>query len=100
MKVSERLAGMLVRYSSQVLLGWLALTAVLSLGLVNVKIESDPENLWVSKDSTTYKQQQQFKDRFGAFFRTEQLLLVQKSGRANVFNKTYLYSLYLLQSLI
>jgi len=33
----------------------LATTALLALGLLNIRLETDPQSLWVSKDSQGYK---------------------------------------------
>lgn len=55
----------------------LATTALLALGLLNIRLETDPQSLWVSHDSQGYKEEMYFNDNFGAFFRTEQIMMVQ-----------------------
>jgi Niemann-Pick C1 protein len=53
-----------------VLITTFTVTLIFSLGLVNIRMETDPQSLWVSQDSTGYIQEQDFDNRFGAFFRT------------------------------
>jgi hypothetical protein len=53
-----------------VVLGTLTIFLIFSLGLINIRLETDPQNLWVSQDSTGYLQEMDFNAKFGAFFRT------------------------------
>lgn len=62
---------------SIVFIATIALTIFFSVGLFNLKMETDPQNLWVSKDTIGYQQESNFDDQFGAFFRTEQIILAQ-----------------------
>ena len=48
-----------------------------TLGMLNIRLETDPQNLWVSHDSTGYQQEMNFNQQFGAFFRTEQIIMAQ-----------------------
>ena len=43
-------------------------------------LETDPIALWVSYDSTEYKQKQYFDENFGPFYRTEQIFVVNETG--------------------
>ena len=52
-------------------------TLVCAIGLLNIRLETDPQNLWVSQGSTGYEQEMNFNDQYGAFFRTEQIILAQ-----------------------
>lgn len=48
----------------------IALTIVCSIGLLSLKMEVDPQNLWVSHSSIGYEQEMNFNNQYGAFFRT------------------------------
>ena len=82
-------------------LGTLTIFLIFSLGLVNIRLETDPQNLWVSQDSTGYQQEMDFNAKFGAFFRTEQIIMAQNDdAENNIFTHDHLYSFYFLLSLI
>lgn len=83
------------------MLGTLTVFLIFSLGLVNIRLESDPQNLWVSQDSTGYLQEMDFNAKFGAFFRTEQIIMAQNNdAENNIFTHDHLYGFYFLLSLI
>ena len=44
------------KHRSVVLLASLAISIFFGIGLVNLRLETDPENLWVSHDSEGYQQ--------------------------------------------
>lgn len=48
------------------------LCLLLSLGLIFIKIESDPNQIWVNEDSDTGKQAKYYKDTYGPYYRQEQ----------------------------
>jgi len=75
--VFEKLARFDNRHRFCVMVFMLATTAMLALGLLNIRLETDPQSLWVSHDSQGYKEEMYFNDNFGAFFRTEQIMMVQ-----------------------
>lgn len=84
-----------------VVMGTVAVFLIFSLGMLNVRLESDPQNLWVSHDSPGYQEEQDFNQHFGAFFRTEQIIMAQNEDRqANIFTHQHLYGFYLLLSLV
>jgi Niemann-Pick C1 protein len=60
-----------------VVVGTLTIFLLFSLGLVNIRLETDPQELWVSHDSIGYTQEMNFNENFGAFFRTEQIIMAQ-----------------------
>ncbi|EJS41304.1 ncr1p [Saccharomyces arboricola H-6] len=43
-------------------------------------LETDPINLWVSKNSEKFKEKKYFDDNFGPFYRTEQIFVVNETG--------------------
>lgn len=63
-----------------------------------MRLETDPQNLWVSHDGRTYKQQDYFNQNFGAFFRTNQLIISHKNPNetTNLFDIPYLLEMYYL----
>lgn len=74
----------LARFSNKnrciIMIFMLTTTLLLSMGLLNLRLETDPQSLWVSHDSQGYKEEMYFNDNFGAFFRTEQIMMTQVSG--------------------
>ncbi|CCE66199.1 hypothetical protein TPHA_0P00410 [Tetrapisispora phaffii CBS 4417] len=44
------------------------------------ELETNPVNLWVSKDSSKFKQKQYFDENFGPFYNTEQIFVVNETG--------------------
>lgn len=59
----------------------LTLTVIFGLGMLNLKLETDPQSLWVSHDSEGYIQEMYFNENFGAFFRTNQVVVTQTNGK-------------------
>lgn len=59
----------------------LTVTIIFGLGILNLELETDPQGLWVSHDSEGYQQEMYFNDNFGAFFRTNQLVVTQTEGK-------------------
>lgn len=69
--------------------------------MINLRVETDPQGLWVSKDSLGYQQEMNFNEQYGAFFRTENILLAQNDGKeVNIFDKDHITSFYFLLSLL
>lgn len=56
-----------------------ALIIVCSLGMVRQQLETNPVNLWVNPSETTLKNFQYFEDKFGEWFRIEQIIVQQKN---------------------
>ena len=99
--IFERLGRFNFKNRGIVVMGTVALFLIFSLGMLNIRLETDPQNLWVSHDSTGYQQEMNFNQQFGAFFRTEQIIMAQnQDAQLNIFTKKHLYGLYFLLSLI
>lgn len=64
-----------------VIIASITFTLVCAIGLLNLKMEVDPQNLWVSHDSIGYEQEMNFNNQYGAFFRTEQIILAQNGEK-------------------
>ena len=47
----------------------IVVTAICSIGFKDLGVENDPQKIWVSPSSRSYKEQQYFNDKFGKFFR-------------------------------
>ena len=84
-----------------VLIASLSVSLFFAVGLFNLRLETDPEKLWVSEESIGYQQEQDFNRQYGAFFRTEQIILAQDElQEANIFDHDHLKTFYFLLSLI
>ncbi|EGR30695.1 niemann pick type c1, putative [Ichthyophthirius multifiliis] len=68
-----------------VILFSIVITAVFSLGILNLKMESDPQKLWAPPSGRTYEEQRNFNKNFGEFFRVNQLII---SAGENFKNST------------
>lgn len=73
------------------------------LGLVNLKLVDDPQALWVSESSRGNREQQYFKDKYGPFFRIEQVILKkrgcnERDRSIDLFKKPYLEMIYHIQT--
>lgn len=75
--IFEKLGRFNYNNRSIVVVGTLTIFLLFSLGLVNIRLETDPQELWVSHNSEGYQQEMNFNDNFGAFFRTEQIIMAQ-----------------------
>ncbi|CAK7901245.1 NPC intracellular sterol transporter 1-related protein 1 [[Candida] anglica] len=53
----------------------LVITLLLSSGLGTLKLETDPVNLWVSPNEPAFLEKQYFEEKFGEFYRIEQLII-------------------------
>ena len=60
-----------------VLIASVSISLFFAVGMFNLRLETDPEKLWVSEESIGYQQEQDFNEQYGAFFRTEQIILAQ-----------------------
>jgi len=99
--IFEKLGRFNYKNRAIVTMGTITIFLIFSLGMLNMRLETDPQNLWVSHDSTGYKQEMDFNKKFGAFFRTEQIIMAQNDdAQLNIFTKEHLYGLYFLQTLI
>ena len=56
-KYFGKLAVLCYKYKCMALGFCLSVTAIMGLGMINVKFETDPQNLWVSHSDRTYKEQ-------------------------------------------
>ncbi|KAF2199573.1 multidrug efflux transporter AcrB transmembrane domain-containing protein [Delitschia confertaspora ATCC 74209] len=54
---------------------------LMSLGWLNFKIETDPVRLWVAPNSPAAQEKAFFDEKFGPFFRAEQVFLVNDTGK-------------------
>jgi len=63
----------------------ISIIGFLSLGWIRFAVETDPMKLWVSPSSATSIQKQYYDDKFGPFYRIEQVLLTV-TGEGTVQN--------------
>lgn len=73
---------------------------IISSGLLLIDFENDPQKLWVASDSETNYQQLYFNEKFGSFYRINQIILRarDKSKKIDIFQKVYLEEIYEIQS--
>eukprot|EP00826_Nyctotherus_ovalis_P043643 TRINITY_DN4619_c0_g1_i14.p1 TRINITY_DN4619_c0_g1~~TRINITY_DN4619_c0_g1_i14.p1 ORF type:complete len:176 (-),score=51.87 TRINITY_DN4619_c0_g1_i14:596-1123(-) len=86
-----------------VLTAFVCITIVGSLGLINLKLEYDPQALWVSSSSRGNREQNYFKEKYGAFFRITQMVMKRKGSfdrdsSIDLFQKPYLEMIYHIQT--
>ncbi|KAF2729726.1 multidrug efflux transporter AcrB transmembrane domain-containing protein [Polyplosphaeria fusca] len=55
---------------------------LMSLGWLRFQVETDPVRLWVAPDSAAAQEKAFFDEKFGPFFRAEQMFLVNDTGAA------------------
>ncbi|KAI5962165.1 NCR1 [Candida pseudojiufengensis] len=63
----------------------LLIAILLSLGMFNLNLETDPINLWVSPKEPAYLNQKYFESEFGEWFRIEQVIVSTKNQEP-IFN--------------
>lgn len=57
-------------YRGIVIISTITITLICAIGLLNIRMETDPQNLWVGHSSLGYQQEMNFNSQYGAFFRT------------------------------
>ena len=71
---------------------WLTFSSVfLLIGLLNIgwkkfEVETDPVRLWVSPSSESKIQKEYFDEKFGPFYRTEQIFVTSAGGHTGTLN--------------
>mmetsp|Transcript_62968 Transcript_62968/g.73288 ORF Transcript_62968/g.73288 Transcript_62968/m.73288 type:complete len:917 (+) Transcript_62968:72-2822(+) len=78
------------------------IAVITNLGLLNINVESSPETLWVSPSSVASQNQQYFNEKYGAYYRVNQLIFRPKDTTVvdDLFQKHYLKQLYTIQTAI
>ncbi|CAD8070438.1 unnamed protein product [Paramecium primaurelia] len=89
------------KYPCLVFVICMTVTGIMSLGLYNLTVLTDPQSLWVSSSSRTYQEQESSAENYGPFYRTNQFILAyQDENWVNVFQKDGLKVIYFLQNII
>mmetsp|Transcript_7013 Transcript_7013/g.10300 ORF Transcript_7013/g.10300 Transcript_7013/m.10300 type:complete len:947 (-) Transcript_7013:35-2875(-) len=60
------------------------LTALFAVGIVFIKVETEPQKLWVPDSDPTVIQKNYFDEKFTPFFRIEQIILTPKGEDKNI----------------
>ncbi len=86
-----------------VILACLTITIICAVGMLDMKLASDPQAMWVSPSSRGNKEQQYFNDKYGEFFRINQFILKRRGTNErdrsiDLFKKPYLELIYHIQS--
>ncbi|KAL4477676.1 hypothetical protein ABPG74_002826 [Tetrahymena malaccensis] len=50
-------------------------TGVFAIGILNLRMETDPQNLWAPNSGRTFEEQKYFNENFGQFFRINQIIM-------------------------
>ena len=92
-------------YPGTVIIACLSISVIFSLGMLNLKLEDDPQALWVSPSSRGNKEQNYFKEKYGAFFRISQFIMKRRGNNKrdssiDLFKKPYLEMIYHIQTAI
>lgn len=96
-----------VRHPFVVISVGLLMITLLSLGLLNFTVISDPVELWSSPNSLTRQQREYYNRKFNPFFRVQQVIIkntdstpVPKGEFSNLFNYTFMKEALILQNKI
>lgn len=76
----KRIAQFCTAYSALVIVVCILFVLCSSLGLLTMRLETDPTRLWVPPDSREATEKQFFDEQFGGFYRTSQLFVTNESG--------------------
>ncbi|DBA04737.1 TPA: hypothetical protein N0F65_004374 [Lagenidium giganteum] len=71
------------RYPFRTSFAAMVVSAVLCLGLVQMRVQNDPQKLWVPSTSVAAHEQSRFNDLFHPFFRVQQLIFYVDSDEAS-----------------
>mmetsp|Transcript_8387 Transcript_8387/g.16654 ORF Transcript_8387/g.16654 Transcript_8387/m.16654 type:complete len:928 (-) Transcript_8387:2404-5187(-) len=98
--IFANLARLSSKYPVYVILFGLVLTSACAVGFLKVDIQSNPQKLWVDPESRSYKEKSYFDDKFGDFYRVEQVIMTARHNPDDhdLFQKSYLEELWKLQS--
>lgn len=78
-------------------------TIACGLGFLNLRVTSDPQELWVPPTSRANIEQEYFMNHFGAFFRINEMMIVPSDpdkSTQDIFRPEYLKLLYYLQDAV
>jgi len=68
------------RWPLLVIIFSLVISVGLSVGIMNIDIQTQPEKLWVPKNSKTAQAKEYFDNTFGPFYRIEQIIVTQNTN--------------------
>ncbi|KAL6768530.1 SSD3 [Auxenochlorella protothecoides x Auxenochlorella symbiontica] len=71
-----------------------------ALGLLALRIESDPERLWVGPGSQAAREQADYEASFGPFYRISQLILSTGEGGGPITTDSHLRTLFAMHELV
>ncbi len=79
-RMFSRLGYVCARFPAITIVTSIIFVALLSLGWMRFEVETDPVRLWVAPDSAAAQEKAFFDEKFGPFFRAEQIFLVNDTG--------------------
>lgn len=102
-KIFYRIGLGVARHPFIVFTSAILVTALCGLGFLNLRVTSDPQELWVPKSSRANIEQDYFKNHFGSFFRINEMMIIpadSDKSTQDIFRPSYLNLLYYLQDAI
>jgi Niemann-Pick C1 protein len=80
-RMFSRLGYVCARFPAITIFTSILVVVLMSLGWMRFEIETDPVRLWVSPDSAAAQEKVFFDEKFGPFFRAEQVFLVNDTAK-------------------
>jgi Niemann-Pick C1 protein len=80
-RMFSRLGYVCARFPAITIATSVVVVALMSLGWMRFEVETDPVRLWVSPDSAAAQEKTFFDEKFGPFFRAEQVFLVNDTAK-------------------
>ncbi|KAF2463064.1 multidrug efflux transporter AcrB transmembrane domain-containing protein [Lindgomyces ingoldianus] len=77
----SRLGYVCARFPIITIMTSILIVVLMSLGWIRFQVERDPVRLWVAPDSAAAQEKTFFDEKFGPFFRAEQVFLVNDTGK-------------------
>ncbi|KAF2009672.1 multidrug efflux transporter AcrB transmembrane domain-containing protein [Aaosphaeria arxii CBS 175.79] len=79
-RIFSRLGYVCAKFPAITIVSSVLVVILMSLGWLRFQVETDPVRLWVSPDSAAAQEKVFFDEKFGPFFRAEQVFLVNETG--------------------
>jgi Niemann-Pick C1 protein len=81
-RMFSRLGYVCARFPAITIMTSVLVVVLMSLGWLRFQVETDPVRLWVAPDSAAAQEKAFFDEKFGPFFRAEQVFIVNDTGSA------------------
>lgn len=88
------------KHPKKTIVGCIILTVLLSLPILRIKIDSDPESIWIPQNTDTAREKTYFDKHYGRFFRIEQLIFTSLRVNEDLIAKKFLVRMAQVQKAI